>query len=69
MLTYLMTWWRARCGDEKGQALVEYGLIIALIAVVVIGTLFALGGQLNDFFQNIKGHLEQVPVSQPGGNP
>jgi pilus assembly protein Flp/PilA len=29
--------------EEEGQALAEYGLILALIAVVAIGALFALG--------------------------
>ena len=40
--------------DETGQAMTEYGLIIALIAVVVITALAAIGGQLNTFFTSIK---------------
>lgn len=36
--------------EESGQGLVEYGLIIALIAVVVIGALTALGTKINDKF-------------------
>ena len=32
-----------RARDEEGQGLVEYGLIIALIAVVCIAALTALG--------------------------
>jgi len=29
--------------DESGQGMAEYGLILALVAVVVIGALIALG--------------------------
>jgi len=34
--------------NKKGQALVEYVLIIALISVVVIGVVSAFGGVLKD---------------------
>ena len=33
--------------DEKGQALAEYGLILALIAVICIGALTLLGTNVN----------------------
>ncbi|WP_066387120.1 Flp family type IVb pilin [Neobacillus mesonae] len=38
---------------EEGQAMTEYGLIIALIAVVVMGTIATLGTNLNTKFQEI----------------
>ena len=34
--------------DESGQGMVEYALIIALIAVVVIVAVTALGGGIKD---------------------
>jgi pilus assembly protein Flp/PilA len=34
--------------DEEGQGLAEYGLILALIAVVCIGALTALGTGISD---------------------
>ena len=34
--------------NRKGQALVEYVLIIALISVVIIGLINAFGGYLKD---------------------
>lgn len=39
--------------DEKGATAVEYGLIVALIAVVIIGVVTLLGGQLQAIFQQI----------------
>ena len=38
---------------EDGQALVEYALILFLIAVVCIGVLTALGGQVSNTLQSI----------------
>jgi pilus assembly protein Flp/PilA len=34
--------------DEEGQGLAEYGLILALIAVVCVAALTALGGSVSD---------------------
>ena len=44
-------------GREKGQGLVEYALIIALVALVVIGTLLLLGPQIATIFRNIGNDL------------
>jgi Flp pilus assembly pilin Flp len=35
-------------GDETGQGIVEYGLILSLSAVVTLVTLFLLGGTLGE---------------------
>lgn len=43
--------------NEDGQAMVEYGLIIALIAIVVIVAVIAIGTNLNTVFTDISGHL------------
>jgi pilus assembly protein Flp/PilA len=37
--------------DERGATAVEYGLMVALIAVVIIVAVTALGGNLRDIFQ------------------
>lgn len=42
---------------DRGQGLVEYALIIALVAVVVIGTLVLLGPQIASIFHNLNGSL------------
>lgn len=41
----------------RGQGLVEYALIIALVAIVVIGTLILLGPQIASIFKNISNNL------------
>ena len=42
-----------RMESEKGATAVEYGLMVALIAVAIIATVGALGGQLNTLFGEI----------------
>ena len=42
---------------DRGQGLVEYALIIALVAVVVIATLILLGPQIGSIFKNISNNL------------
>ena len=39
--------------DESGQGMVEYALILVLIAVVVIVVLTTLGHRVNNVFSNI----------------
>jgi len=43
--------------EERGAAGVEYGLLVALIAAVIIGTVVILGGQINSAFQAITDEL------------
>ena len=38
--------------DEDGQGMVEYGLIIGLVALAVIGALAVLGPKIADMFTN-----------------
>jgi pilus assembly protein Flp/PilA len=43
--------------DESGATAIEYGLIVALIAVVIITAVSTLGGKLNDAFTAINDEL------------
>lgn len=43
--------------DTKGATAIEYGLIAALIAVVVIGAVTAVGTNLDSVFEAISGNL------------
>lgn len=44
--------------DEEGQGMAEYGLILALIAIVVIGALTLMGEQVDAVFDRVGGDLE-----------
>lgn len=43
--------------DEEGQGMVEYGLIIALVALVAIVGLTTLGPKIRDLFTDVSGEL------------
>jgi pilus assembly protein Flp/PilA len=45
-----MLWIKDR---QAGQGMVEYALILALVALIVIVALIATGGQLINLFSNI----------------
>jgi pilus assembly protein Flp/PilA len=44
---------------QRGQGMVEYALILVLIAVVVIAILMILGNQVQNVFCNISGAIGQ----------
>jgi pilus assembly protein Flp/PilA len=53
----------------RGQGLVEYALILVLIAIVVIGVLNTLGGQTSEVFSRVSCTLDGGTVattSHPG---
>lgn len=47
--------------EEKGQGMAEYGLILALVAVVVIVALTTMGEQISEKFGQIASKLESIP--------
>ena len=49
--------------DEKGVTALEYGLIAALIAVVIIGAVSTLGTNLSATFTGIAGHFDSGNVT------
>ena len=51
---------RARVEAEEGQALVEYALILALIAVVSIVVLQLMGINVSRVFGNVNNQLSAV---------
>lgn len=43
--------------EEKGATMVEYGLMVALIAVVVVAALVTLGPKIAGLFTTVSGSL------------
>jgi pilus assembly protein Flp/PilA len=48
MLSYLLSARVPRAGADRGATAVEYGLMVALVAVAVVGVLFLIGGNVGD---------------------
>jgi pilus assembly protein Flp/PilA len=55
--------WQAFWSDDTGQGLVEYALIIALVAVGLIAILLILRNSIGDVFNNASEALENAPAS------
>jgi pilus assembly protein Flp/PilA len=56
----LQTWFTGfgeRARDERGATAVEYGLLVALIAAVIVLLEKALGSKLSSAFQSVNGAL------------
>jgi Flp pilus assembly pilin Flp len=53
---------RRRLGTiaDRGASLVEYALLVALIAIVCVSALQVLGGSLSDRIEGDAGRLEQA---------
>lgn len=46
-------WFRGRLNDDRGASLVEYALLVALIAVVCIAAISLLGSAASSKFSSI----------------
>lgn len=51
--------------DESGATAIEYGLIAALISVVLIAGASLVGTQLNELFGGIAGKLDETSTGLP----
>lgn len=51
---------RVQAGKDRGATAVEYGLMVALIAVAIITTVGLLGTQLNTMFGAVKDKIVTV---------
>lgn len=63
MLELILNTLRSLRDDESGQGLVEYALILVLIAIIVIAALTFLGGEVSTVFSNIASSLNAANAS------
>jgi len=57
LMTMLQAWYTTRARDERGATAVEYGLMVALIAGVIIGAVTLIGTKLDGLFNTVAGSL------------
>jgi len=50
---YLQAFWR----DEQGQGMVEYALVIVVVAIAIIFMLIIMKDQISNFFSNVGNSL------------
>jgi pilus assembly protein Flp/PilA len=57
MLQFLMSLNPFAKKDERGASAVEYGLLVAGIAALVVGAVFLLGGTVTSSFNDTNGKI------------
>ncbi len=57
----LTEWLKAHADSERGASLVEYALLVALIAVVCIAAVSTLGSAANDNFEGVASSITVAP--------
>jgi len=60
---FIAAWARAHAKTERGASLVEYALLVALIAVVCVAAIQLLGDRANDNFKNIADAITTTTAS------
>jgi pilus assembly protein Flp/PilA len=57
MIQMLKTYMDAHWYREEGATAVEYGIMVAAIAAVIIAIVIVLGGQVDDAFSEVSSEL------------
>lgn len=57
----IVAWFKDHLSNEEGASLVEYALLLALIAVVAIGALIFLGHTASNSLNSIANNLNNTP--------
>jgi Flp pilus assembly pilin Flp len=45
--------------EEEGQDIAEYAVMLAVILVIVVGTIRLIGGNANNVFSNVASSIQQ----------
>ncbi|MGB8112855.1 MAG: hypothetical protein WCF22_03735 [Candidatus Sulfotelmatobacter sp.] len=53
-MEYLRKLWR----DEEGQDIAEYAVMLAVILVIVVGTVRLIGSNANNVFSNVASSIQ-----------
>jgi pilus assembly protein Flp/PilA len=56
---------RTILADEDGQGMVEYGLILGLIAIAAIGALIILGPKIKKIFDSANDAIPTITTAVP----
>ena len=56
---YMVQFFRHICSDEQGQDIAEYAVMLAVILVLVIGTVRLIGGNANNVFSSVASEMSQ----------
>lgn len=51
--------WQNLWNDEQGQDIAEYAVMLAVILVIVIGTVRLIGGNANNVFSQVASSVQQ----------
>lgn len=67
MLQYMRIRLAAKSRTDRGATAVEYGLLVALIAALIVGVVALLGDNILQGFTSVNTELDKVPDAPAAG--
>ena len=55
----MVEYFRNICANEEGQDIAEYAVMLAVILVLVVGTIRLIGGSSNNVFSSVASSINQ----------
>jgi Flp pilus assembly pilin Flp len=55
----MVQWMKRLCSEEQGQDIAEYAVMLAVILVLVVGTVRLIGGSSNNVFSSVASSIGQ----------